>query len=377
MNARCFFVATCSMWLWVQAFCVIAATAPGASVLKAKQDAEAKGYNFFATHDEIVAHAKKEGRLRVLTSTDQEVLKASAEAFKKKYPFINIHYEEVGGTETYQRMLQEMKAGLANWDVNYVAFDNYDDYIPYQKKYDVLGMAQHGVLKIVQDLVDPVNRNIVTMGGHFQAVTFNKQLIKAEQIPDTWEGFLKPEFKDRKIATDVRAVMFAALVPAWGLEKTVDFAKRLASQKPIWLRGVSRIINSVKAGEMPIGLGLNGKSILREQKKDVTGVLGFKIVEPVPARIAGSEAVLAVAPNPHAALLWLEFQASVEGQRVLDEADLNASLLTPDSIQGKLIRGKKVSLLGYKDYREMERYQKEIIKAFGFPMVERSKASNK
>ena len=352
---------------WMEDLSAFGAAGPNPSQLEAKQGAETKGYIFFSSHDEIVAQAKKEAKLHVLTSTDRDVLKASAEAFKKRYPFINVRCEEVGGTETYQRMLQEMKTGVAKWDVNYVAFDDYEDYLPYQKKYDLLGMAQYGVLKIIPDLVDPVNRHIVALGGHFQAVAYNKELIAPDRVPDTWDGFLMPEFKDRKITTDVRSVMFAALVPAWGLEKTVDFARKLAAQKPIWLRGVSRIINSVKSGEVPIGLGLNGKSILREQKKDVKRVLGLKIVEPVPARMSGSEAILARADNPHAALLWLEFQGSAEGQKVLDEADLNASLLTPGSIQGELIRGKKVSLLGWKHYRDMGRYQDEIVKAFGFP----------
>src|SRR5262245_42119318 len=365
---------------WVTAFflgsCMVAlntfgAAGPSTSVLKAKQEAEAKGYVFFSTHDEIVVQAKREAKLRVFSSMEQDVLNAAAEAFKKRYPFINVRCEEVGGTETYQRMLAEMKAGVAKWDINYVAFDNYEDYIPYQKKYDLLGMAQHGVLKMGLELIDPVNREIVALGGHFQAVAYNKLLIAPDRVPDTWDGFLKPEFADKKIATDVRSVMFAALVPAWGLEKTLEFAKKLAAQKPVWLRGVSRIISSVKAGEMPVGLGLNGKSILREVKKDVTGGLALKVVEPVPVRLSGSEAVLATSENPHAALLWLEFQASPEGQKVLDETDLNASLLTPGSKQAEMIRGKKISLLGYQHYREMGRYQEEVVKAFGFPRADK------
>ena len=372
MKAKYFLLVSLLVWSWLQSVSVFAASA-SPPLVKAKQEAEAKGYVFFSSHEEIVAQAKKEGKLHVLSSLEHEVLKAAAEAFRKKYPFINVRWEEVGGTETYQRMLQEMKTGVAKWDVNYIAFDNYEDYIPHQKKFDLFGMAQHGVLNMVLDLVDPVNRHIVAIGGHFQAVAYHRQLVPPERVPDMWEGFLKPEFADRKIATDVRSVMFAALVPAWGLEKTVDFARKLAAQKPIWLRGVSRIINSVKTGEVPVGLGVNAKSILREQKKDVTGNLGFKIVEPVPARLSSSEAVLARADNPHAALLWMEFQASPEGQKVMDEADMNASLLTPGSMQAELIRGKKVSLLGYKHYREMGRYQEEVVKAFGFPRADKVK----
>jgi iron(III) transport system substrate-binding protein len=370
MKKRFLWLAVLLLNLWLEVDVSGAATV-SQSLLSAKQSSESKGYIFLANHDEIVAQAKKEAKLHVLTSTDQDVLRASAAAFKKKYPFIDVRCEEVAGTEVYQRMLQELKAGIAKWDVNYVAFDYYDDYLPYQKKYDLLAMTQHGVLKMIPGLIDPVNRHVVALGGHFQAVAYNKDLIPPDRVPDSWDGFLKPEFRDKKIATDVRSVMFAALVPAWGLEKTQDFARKLAAQKPMWLRGVSRIINSVRAGEVPIGLGLNGKSILREQKKDVRGVLRIKIVEPVPARMAGTEAILARADNSHAALLWLEFQASAEGQRVLDDADLNASLLTPGSIQGEIIRGKKVSLLGWKHYRDIARYQEEVVEAFGFPRADK------
>jgi len=50
---------------------------------------------------------------------------------------------------------------------------------------------------------------------------------------------------------------------------------------------------------------------------------------------------------------------------------LNASLLTSGSKQAEMIRGKKISLLGYQHYREMGRYQEEVVKAFGFPRADK------
>jgi hypothetical protein len=85
----------------------------------------------------------------VLSSQDPEAIKAMSAAFKKKYPFIDSRIEEIGGMENYQRMLQEMKAGLAKtWDANYLAFDFYSEFVPFQKKFDILGMAEQGVLQI-------------------------------------------------------------------------------------------------------------------------------------------------------------------------------------------------------------------------------------
>lgn len=65
---------------------------------------------FFTDHDEIVSRAKKEGKVRVFSGQDSKSLKTVTEAFKKKYPFIDVRAEPIDGTEIYQRMFQEMKA---------------------------------------------------------------------------------------------------------------------------------------------------------------------------------------------------------------------------------------------------------------------------
>jgi hypothetical protein len=50
------------------------------ALLKAKQQAEAKGYIFETSHDEIVSQAKKEGKLRVLSTKETAVIKAMSAA---------------------------------------------------------------------------------------------------------------------------------------------------------------------------------------------------------------------------------------------------------------------------------------------------------
>jgi ABC-type Fe3+ transport system substrate-binding protein len=356
---------------WTQAATAFAAAAPGAALLKAKQDAEKQGYIFISNRDEIVEQAKKEGKLRVLSAEDPAVIKGTTEAFKKKYPFIDVRAEGVDGLEIYQRMLQEMKAGLAKWDVNYVAFDFYADYLPYQKKFDLLGMARQGVIQMPAELVDPMNRHIVALQSNAQIVAYNKTLLAPDKVPSTWEDFLKPEFKDRKFATDVRPKAFAALVPAWGQEKVIALARQIAAQKPIWLRGDAQMITFLMNGEYALLLGVNYKTFVRVQKKDTKGVLAYNVAEPVPIRLSETEAVLGRSDNPHAGLLWLEFQAGPEGQKIRDELDLAASVFTPGSAHEQLARGKKVSLLAWEHYLKMGNYEEETVKAFGFPRAEK------
>jgi len=345
------------------------AAAASASLAKAKQDAEAKGFTFLTNREEILAKAKKEGRIRVLSSQDPEAIKAMSAAFKKKYPFIDARIEEIGGMENYQRILQEMKAGLAKtWDANYLAFDFYSEFVPYQKKFDILGMAEQGVLQISPKLVDPMNRSVVAIQSNMQVIAYNKEMISGDKVPESWEGFLAPEFKGKKFLLDVRPKPLAALVPLWGLEKTVEFAKKLAAQQPIWYRGEARQLTQKTAGEYPLILGPNYKSA--KATRDPRAVLEIKVVEPVPARFSEVQAVLNAAANPHAALLWLEFQASSEGQKILDDVDLAATIHTPGSVHERLTRGKKVSILAWEHFPRMGKYEEEIIKAYGFPRAE-------
>jgi ABC-type Fe3+ transport system substrate-binding protein len=340
------------------------------TLAKAKQEAEAKGFTFAASQEEIIANAKKEGKLRVMGSLDAQTLKALNDAFRKKYPFIDSNAQEIAGTDNYIRMIQEMKAGMAkSWDVNYVAFDMYPEYLPFQKKFDILGMAQQGVLQIPQKMIDPVNRHVVVVASDLQAVAFNKKLIAAEKVPNTWEGFLREEFSNRKFMLDIRPKDLAALVPAWGIEKTVDFARKLAAQKPVWIRGNSRAITMIQSGEYSMLFGPNLATALRVEKKDPN--IGYKIVEPVPTRLNEAQSILGAASNPYAGLLWLEFVCSPAGQAIIDQYEpYGASYLTAGSVQEKIVRGLKLSVVDWEHVTKLEDYQKKITEAYGFPRAD-------
>jgi ABC-type Fe3+ transport system substrate-binding protein len=107
-------------------------------------------------------------------------------------------------------------------------------------------------------------------------------------------------------------------------------------------------------------------------KKDRTGNLQVKFIEPVPVRLSATEAILKNSPHPHAGLLWLEFQASPEGQRIIDEFEpQKSSVYSPGSAVEKLIRGKKLAVLDWKDFADSGEMVKKIVEAFGFPKAER------
>jgi iron(III) transport system substrate-binding protein len=351
----------------------VLAAEPSAALLKAKKEAEAKGYLFAASHDEIVSRAKQEGKLRVIVSLDAGILKWLSESFTKKYPFIQVQADEIRGIDAYTRQLQELQAGLAKGiDVNEVDYDYYNEYLPHLKKVDMYGMIEQRVLQMPLQMVDPINRNIVAVGSGIQVVVYNKKLIPTESVPNAWEDFLKPEFKDRKFALGIRPKDVAVLVPAWGLEKTLDFARKLSAQKPIWVSGDTRTITSMVAGEYALFFGPNFDSVLRAKNKDKADVLGYKLVEPIMVRLNESEGILASAEHPYAALLWLEFAASAEGQKILEEGGpYEGSVFIQGTVQEKSVRGKKQSLVDWSHYAKMPEYMKRVVEAYGFPRAEK------
>lgn len=202
---------------------------------KASAAPELKGYASIATHNEIEEKAKKETKLRILVNMDPATLKVATKAFNQRYPFINVYAQEITGTDMAQRNVLEIKSGQArDWDIIYPSRDLYSEYLPYLWKIDLLGMAERGVLQVPAGMIDPKNRNIIAPYTRLIASAYNKNSFSADQLPKSWEDFLKPELKSKKFALDIGPRPIACLVPTWGLEKTIDFARKLAAQDPIW-----------------------------------------------------------------------------------------------------------------------------------------------
>jgi iron(III) transport system substrate-binding protein len=347
------------------------ALAASPALPQVKKEAEAKGYNFFTTHDEIVTMAKKKGKLRVISGLESPNFQPLINAFKQKYPFIaDIKVTEVEGSAAFQRIILEMKAGQAKeWDITHIPIDRAQEYLPYLMKYDILGMAKHGVLKIDPRMVYPVERNMISVTSNLSAILYNRKLISEDNVPTKWEDFLKPELKGRKFLMNIRPLHLAGLVPAWGLEKTVDFARKVAAQQPVWGSGATGMNNAVATGEHSLYWASNFSSVKRAMSKDPTGPLNYKLIEPIPTRVVEhTTAILNTADHPHAALLWLEFLASSEGQKIVDKYEpFRASVYTPGSVTEQETRGKQLSVVDWDYFTKYEEYSAKIFAAWGFP----------
>jgi iron(III) transport system substrate-binding protein len=360
--------------LWITGSSLFAASA-ATSVLKAKQEAEAQGYVFRTTHEEIVSEAKKEGKLRVLTSLQSKTFKAMAASFKRHYPLIEVSGEEIIGPDSHQRFLLEAKAGTATgWDAFNMAPEFYPEYMPHIKKFDLLGMALQKVLAIPPAMIDPKYRSVISLATTIYGVGYNRNLIPENKVPKNWEDFFKTEFKRKKFLVDVRPTGFANFVPALGEERMMNYARNIALQEPVWTRGSSRGFVSLTAGEHGLFLLPFYQACLRSREKDPSGSLQCKLIEPVPAMLRNFNGIANTARNPYSGLLWFEFQASAEGQKIIDEYDgLNSFIYAPNSGMAKATQGKKLSLNSWGTIQNTGEWEQMAFKALGFPRGEDGK----
>ena len=356
--------------LWTVAANVAAATSPSADSTTAKKQAEAKGYMFVSSHDEIIAKAKKEGKLRVLSSYDRDTFQELRKAFIKQYPFIDLNIQRSEGVEAFQRFLLELQATRrSNWDVVEVATELYKEFLPYSKKLDIFAMAKQGVLQIPAEIIDPVNRNIVSLASTIHCVAYNKNLIAPEKVPHSWEDFLKPEFKGRKFMTEVRPQGFTPIAAARGEEWAVNYARKIKDQEPIWVRGTTRGLMAVMTGEQTLYHLPYYHSCIREKRKDVSKSMECKIIEPVPIRIQEMTGILESSPYAHAALLWMEFQISPAGQAIIETVEPKSSPYIPGSEAAKVTRGKKLWVNNWETFQNSAKWQQMVVEAFGLPQA--------
>jgi ABC-type Fe3+ transport system substrate-binding protein len=351
------------------------ASAATPSLLKARQAAQANGFVFEVSHDEILAKAKKEGKLRVISSLDKETYKQLTDAFKQKYPFIDFALTPVDGSEAAQRFLMELRAGSGkNWDSIHLSRDFYNEFAEHVKKIDIYGMAEHGVLAIPIGMIDPNKRSIVAEASAIQAVVYNKELIAPEKVPNTWEDFLRPELKGRKFLIDIRPHGMVSLVPGMGEAWVKNYSAKLKEQEPIWVRGYARALASMSVGEYALHQQANYQSCVEVAEKHPKKSIVCKVIEPVPVRLIELQGVTRLASNPYAALLWLEFQATPTGQRIIDKYEpLKSSVYGPGSELAKVTQGKKLSIDKWDSFAQIPGWYEMIEKAFGLPQAERLK----
>lgn len=323
------------------------------------------------TYEEIVELAQKEGKVRFASSDPEEKReKAFFKPFVDKYG-IKVEYSRARGTESRERILLELMSGMVDYDLLHIS----EELIT---KYKQAGALEgpfdwEGLFKVNPIFIDP-EKYMIAAGATLYFIAYNKDMVPEERIPRRWEDFLDPYWTGRFVV-DTRPRAFTGLIPGWGEEKVLKYARALAANKPIWKRGQTATLAEVAAGEYAAFNGAYASSIFRILRRDPNTRLTYSVPKEVSSDHYCTAGILKGAKNRNAALLLAGWLVSDEGQKQYDVVIDRGSPLVKTKMT-KLIKDAGATLIfsGWEFTPEDEaESSKKVSAAFGFPTAKKKK----
>jgi iron(III) transport system substrate-binding protein len=172
--------------------------------------------------------------------------------------------------------------------------------------YDCPEYAHYPEDALIGNFAGPTKSDVITM-------IYNSELIKAEELPQSWEDILKPEWKGRMVMSDASSSSgalhwYSAMRKHFGR----GYMENLAKQDVMIRTGSGEVVNTVISGERPLAAMVLQYHALRAISK------GAKLRVLVPKEGAPvSHAHLSIAAdaaNPEAAKKFMDFAFGREAQ---------------------------------------------------------------
>ncbi|HEX6632639.1 MAG TPA: extracellular solute-binding protein [Usitatibacter sp.] len=255
--------------------------------------------------------AKKEGALTIYTSAQIKDMGAIVDAFKKKYPGINVEIWRASSEKVLQRAITEARAGRNTMDV---AETNGPELESLHREKVAQAMKSPYLKDLIPEAIPSHHEWTGTRLNVF-VQAYNTNAIKKADLPKTWEDLKDPKWKDKIGIEQADYDWFSAQAGVLGEQKAVQLFKDIVNTNGISVRkGHTLLTQLVVSGEVPLALTVyNYKA---EQFKKKGAPIDWFSIGPAIARPNGI-AVAKKAPHPHAAVLFYDFEISPDGQKVL------------------------------------------------------------
>ena len=258
----------------------------------------------------VLDKAKQEGSVVVYTSLATTESTPLAKAFEKKYG-VKVELWRALSDKVVQRTVTEAQAKRNVVDI----VETNGPELEMLTRERLTSEFYSPYIADLPTFALPPHRQWVSDRMNFFVVGFNTSKVRREDLPATYEGFLDPRWKGRLGIEATDSEWMATLVKVWGVERGMNFFRKLSELKPDVRKGHILLAELVAAGEIHVGLTTYNSNA--ESMKRRGGPIDWAPVEPVVARPQGI-AVMKNAPHPHAALLFADFVLSPEGQQLFN-----------------------------------------------------------
>jgi len=266
-----------------------------------------------AVTPELVAAAKKEGKVVWYTSIDLKVSQEIAQRFEAKYPGVKVQVERTGAERILQRIGQEYQSNIHAVDV---VNSSDASHLAYWKEQ---GWLAPYVPEDVAKFYPPEHKDADGMYASFRIflsiIAYNTSLVKKDDAPKSFADLLKPEWKSKIVkahpgysGTILTATFQMARDLGW------SYFEKLAQQDVLQVQSASVPPKKLALGERAVQA--DGVEYLIFKEKEAG-----QPVEPVYASegtplIIGPNGIFKAAPNPNAARLFESYCFGAECQQV-------------------------------------------------------------
>jgi iron(III) transport system substrate-binding protein len=262
---------------------------------------------------ELVAAAKKEGKVTWYTSVDLALAEKVAKAFEGKYPGISLRVERSGAERNFQRIGQEYASKIYICDV--VNSSDAAHLVVWKRQ----GLLAPYVPEDVARAYPAGHRDPDGMYASWRVtvcpMAYNTKLVKAEDAPKSYADLLEPKWVNRIVKAHP-GYSGTIMTSTQQLSRELGWAwfEKLAKQK---------VLQVQSALDPPRKLAVGERAIMADGTE--YGVVDLKSAgEPVEViypregvpLVTSPSGVMARAPNPNAARLFQSWTMSAEGQQL-------------------------------------------------------------
>lgn len=266
---------------------------------------------------DVIANAKKEGEVVFYTNLIvNQIVRPLASSFEKKYG-IKVEFIRADSQATILKVVNEFRAGKIQADVWNLSsgLDSLTD------AGVIVKFKAPNADGYPSQYRDP-NGTWVATNVYVNTPGYNTDLVPANAVPKTYQALLDPRWKGKLVwkPNDISgAVGFIGnILTAWGEQEGMDYLRKLAGQDINTVDASARaIVDRVIAGDYPIALQIFNHHTVISQEKGAP--VSWIAMEPatVSLQIAG---ITNGAPHPNAALLFVDYMISAEGQQAFQQA---------------------------------------------------------
>jgi iron(III) transport system substrate-binding protein len=268
------------------------------------------------------------GRLVVYSGRSEPLIQPVIDAFKAKYPDVEILLKAGSNSEIANALIEEQANPQADIFITTELFT--------VQSLSAQGIFQPylpvGAEQLPAEFIGPDN-NWIGLTRRARVIMYNTDLVSSEEAPKSIFELTDPKWKGQVAAAGSTngsmQAQIAAMRQLVGEEGTEQWLSDLIANETTFFGGHTDVRKAVGAGEFKLGLVNHYYFYLQQAEGSPVGIVFPDQGEDQIGLITNATAAAVVkgAPNVAAAQAFLDFQVSPEGQKLIAEQNYEYSLL--------------------------------------------------